>query len=135
MNSGNDATASATGKATGKATVLPPTDSSPEPSLTAVAAAEETADACWRLAHVLSATELPGEVVHLMASRLLGTFDALGVIVRSIADASDQSTAPRTEFAWKSADRGLGSAFQHLYRSIPADHPEIRWFIRYADRD
>ncbi|MEE4546893.1 hypothetical protein V2S66_33625 [Streptomyces sp. V4-01] len=99
-----------------------------------MAAAEEAADACWRLAHVMSATQMSGEVVHLMASRLLGTVDALGVVVRSIADASDESSAPCADFAWKAADQGLGSAFRHLYRSIPADHPETRWFIRYADR-
>lgn len=78
---------------------------------------------------------MSGEAVHLMASRLLGTFDALGVIVRSIAGSSDETEAPWTEFPWTSADQGLASVFHHLYRSIPADHPEIRWFIRYADRD
>lgn len=103
------------------------------PAVTAVAAAEEVADACWRLARVLSATEMPGEEVHLMASRLLGAVDALGVIARATAHVSDETTAPSPERPWTAADQGLASVFHQLHLSIPADHPDIRWFIRYAD--
>lgn len=101
-----------------------------------MAAAEEVAEACWRLAHLLSATEMPPESIHQVAGRLLGAADALGVVARTTArDASgDEATVHGIESPWKAADQGLASVFRHLYSSLPDGHPSRQWFIRYADQ-
>jgi hypothetical protein len=132
VNAGDDA---ATVTMVGEA--VPPRSEPPHTRPPAVVAAEEVAEACWRLADVLAATRMPPELVHQVAGRLLGAADALGVVVRLATDdpAGGEETAPGTDSPWKAADQGLAAMFRHLYLSIPGDHPARQWFIRYAKQD
>ncbi len=100
-----------------------------------MAAAEDVAEACWRLATSVSATRMPPEAVHQVAGRLLGAADALGVLARVTAadTASRDGTGPGTPAPWKAVDQGLAALFHLLYRSIPGGHPARHWFVRYAE--
>ncbi|MHA6757056.1 hypothetical protein [Streptacidiphilus sp. PAMC 29251] len=115
-----------------------PTGPHPGPPSAVVVAAEEVAEACWRLANAVAATRMPPEDTHQVAGRLLGAADALGVLARVTADdtASSEVAAPgTTPPPWRAVDLGLAAVFHHLYLSIPADHPARQWFIRYAQAD
>jgi hypothetical protein len=100
----------------------------------AVSAAEEVADACWKLAGIAVTQQSGADSAHDVAGRLLGAVDALGVAMRTTARHLPNDGTRRSKGAdrWQAADRALAVVFAELYHSVPEDHPAREWFTRCA---